>query len=249
MQTDLVRKQYDFELDQRNSIASITNLPVVAITIVASASSVVLLDYRYEKSIPTYLFALFIGLCLVAIAYSVFCVFKSFWNYEYQKLPGAAQLKQHYDALVAWGLENGCEAELAKKNADADFAAYVSERLAEAADWNGQNNVVRGNYLHKATASVAIAVASLLPAASIYAHNKATAEDKTYQVRLVDPLVISIKEPAMTSKPTTSSSQPAAPAPAPAPAPSAKPSGPPNTVFKGGSDLIKPSASTGTGKK
>ena len=44
MHLELFRKQYDFELDQRNSLTSATNIPLVAITVVASATSVILVD-------------------------------------------------------------------------------------------------------------------------------------------------------------------------------------------------------------
>ena len=56
MHLELFRKQYDFELDQRNSLTSATNIPLVAITVVASATSVILVDYRYGLDALTYTF-------------------------------------------------------------------------------------------------------------------------------------------------------------------------------------------------
>jgi hypothetical protein len=251
MQTELIQKQYDFELDQRNTIASVTNIPIVAITIVASAASVALLDYRYQGEILTYLFALFIGLSILAIGFSVFYVFRSFWNYEYKKLASPALLRPHYNDLLKWHIEHGSAADVAKVKADDDFAEFIAERLSDAADWNGQNNIIRGNFLHQATAAVAFGVACLLPAAGLYIHNKTSGDEKVHQVRLVEPPTLSVKELPMSSKPTNASSPSAAPAPAPAPAPmpSAKPSGPPNSVFKGNTSLPKPNASSGTTKK
>ena len=52
MHLELFRKQYDFELDQRNSLTSATNIPLVSITVVASATSVILVDYRYGGNHP-----------------------------------------------------------------------------------------------------------------------------------------------------------------------------------------------------
>lgn len=254
MDRDLFRQQYDFELEQRNSIASATNIPIVAITVLASATSVVLLDFPYKSTYQCYAFLMFASLALVSIAIAVWCLFRSFWNYEYQKLPSSTALKQHYDALFTWHQRAGATAKDAKERADADFSDYLDSRLAEAGDWNGQNNIVRGNYLHLATAAVAIAVTMLLPAGLLYAYNKAAADDKIYQVKLVN-FSASI-QPTSTQREAQMSNQssgsgntpvsalvPAAPA---APAPSTKPSGPPNTVFKGNTDLAKPSAGSNT---
>ncbi|HOX69129.1 MAG TPA: hypothetical protein PKV56_14815 [Burkholderiaceae bacterium] len=253
MQSDLYRKQYDFELEQRNSIASATNIPLVAITVVAGAVSAVLLEYRYEQCLTTWAFAISISAALASVCFSVFSIFRSFWNYEYKKLPSSALLKKFQGDLLKWHIENGTNEAEAKKYADDDFLDYLTDRLADATDWNGQNNIVRGNYLHRATAAIALGVAFLLPAALLYAYSKATAEEEIHQVHLIGPSTTAPEEINMSStKPPASSHQPAsapAPAPASAPVPSAKPLGPPNTLFKGNTDLVKPSAKTSLPKK
>lgn len=255
MNRDLFRQQYDFELEQRNSIASATNIPIVAITVVASATSVALLDYQYKSVFQSYAFLVFAFFALLSIAFAVWCLFRSFWNYEYQKLPSSAALKQHYDALLTWHQGEGNNPIETKERAGVDFSDYLDSRLTEAGDWNGQNNIVRGNYLHLATASVAIAVAMLLPAGLIYAYNKATADDKIHQVKLVNiPNSIQLnsiqQEVQMSNQSSGGGNKPtAAPAAPAAPVPSAKPSGPPNTVFKGNTDLVKPNAGSTPIKK
>lgn len=252
MYQDLFQKQYDFELEQRNGLTSATNIPMVAITVVASAVSVIVVDFHYAPDIATYGFSLLALATLGAISFSVYSVFRSFWNYDYKKLPRSADLRQHSEDLLGWYIKNGSTAVEARPLAEADFLDYLTERIAEATDWNGQNNVVRGNYLHRATAAIALGVALLLPTALLYAHNKLTADEKVHQVRLVAPIPMLSKELLMSSKPTTttSGSQPAAtPTSTPAPAPAAKPSGPPNLVFKGNSDLAKPSAGSSPQKK
>jgi hypothetical protein len=219
MHPDLFRKQYDFELDQRNGLTSATNIPIVAITVVASAASVILLDYRYSKDLSSYVFAGLAGAALFTIVFSAYNVFRSFWNYHYQKLPSARALKQHGDALRAWHLQSGSSPEDAQTLTEADFAEYLSGQIAEAADWNGQNNVVRGNYLHRATAAIALGVALFLPAAFLYTHSKATAEEKVHQVRLTEPVIIKHQESTMPINQPPSSSNQTNSAPAPAPAP------------------------------
>lgn len=250
MHLELFRKQYDFELDQRNGLTSATNIPLVAITVVASATSVILVDYRYGFDALTYTFCALAATTLGAVSFSVYSLFRSFWNYEYRKLPRSADLLSHIGELHDWHVSNGSTPRKARILAGADFSDYVLHRIADATDWNGQNNVVRGNRLHKATAAIALGVAFLLPTALLYAYNKVTADEKTHQVRIVAPIPTPTKEVLMSSSQNPPPSQPAsAPAPAPAPVPAAKPAGPPNLVFKGNSDLSKPSAGPTPPKK
>lgn len=244
MYNELFQKQYDFELEQRNSIASATNIPIVAITVVASATCAILLDFQYSKALATYAFIVFVVLAISSFGYSVFCLFRSFWNYEYQKLPSSFLLKQHYETLKKWHLDNGCLEDAAIESANVDFSDYLNGNLANAADWNSQNNIARGNYLHRATAAVATSVIFLLPAGAIYIYNKAIADEKVHAVKIVSSSEISTKELTMATNPNQSSGGTSQPAAAPAaPASTPKPAGPPNTVFKGSVITPKPNAS------
>jgi len=132
MDRDLFRQQYDFELEQRNSIAAATNIPLIAIIIVASATSVILLDYQYKSIFQTYLFVILVCLVLFSIVFSVWYLFRSFWNYEYQKLPSTSALKKHYDELLAWHHVQSCAPKDPKERADTDFSSYLNSRLAKA---------------------------------------------------------------------------------------------------------------------
>ena len=247
MDSDLFRKQYDFELEQRNAIASATNIPIVAITVVASATSAVLLDFQYSASPLTFIFLGFAFLTLVSIVSSVYFLFRSFWNYEYQKLPGSSALKQHHDDLLAWHSANGLPSKEAKASTTEDFSQYINSRLAEASDWNGQNNIIRGNYLHMATAAVAISIASLIPGGLSYIYNKTTAEEKTHKVKITEFINPAHQEVQMSNQSSSDKNKLVA-APSPPPTSAAKPSGPPNAVFKGNTAIPKPSANNLTNK-
>jgi hypothetical protein len=246
MYLDIFRKQYDFELEQRHGLTSATNIPVVAITVAASAISVILLDYKYSRDLLSYFFGGFASLSLLTVAFSFYSLFRSFWNYEYHKLPNAKALRQHSEGLHEWHLNNGSSLQDAVTHTNADFTDYLTNKIAEAADWNSQNNVVRGNYLHRATVAIALGVTLFFPAALMYAYNKAVSEDKIHQVRITESVVLKQKEPTVSNNQSSSSPSQTTPAPTPAPAatplPSAKPAGPPNSVFRGNSDLTKPVA-------
>lgn len=81
MYADLFHKQYDFELEQRNTIASSTNIPLVTITAVASATCVILLDFQYSQKIKCYFFVFFVCVDILFFLKATFLIFRSFWNY------------------------------------------------------------------------------------------------------------------------------------------------------------------------
>ena len=224
---------------------------MVAITVLSGAASAVLLDFPYESNSLTAAFLVLSIPVLGSLGFAIHRAFRSFWNYYYHKLPDPPALKAHLEVLRTWHVTAGTPANEVNSAAGRDFQDYIDDRLAEAVQANGRNNITRGNYLHSATAAVGLALVFFIPTAATYVYSKATAEDRIHQVQLV-PNSISLKEPAMTTTPAPAPT-PSAPAAAPsAPAPTvsvAKPAGPPNTVFKSGETLPSPRASSGSGKK
>lgn len=245
----LFQKQYDFELDQRNALTTAVNVPIVAITVLSTAASAALLDFPYKYSFLTVFFVTFALPALLLLGFAIYSAMRSFWGYNYQKLPDPPALKAHLAELCRWHTANGTPSTEVNAAAGRDFQEYIDDRLAEAVESNGRNNIARGNYLHRATAAVCMALAVFVPAATTYAYAKATAEDKVHQVQLV-PKSTSLKEPAVVTPPAPTPSSPAAsPSAAPPTVSVAKPSGPPNTVFRSGEAVSTPSASSGSGKK
>ncbi|WP_348944963.1 hypothetical protein ABHF33_16435 [Chitinibacter sp. FCG-7] len=251
MHNELLQKQYDFELEQRNSIASAINIPIVAVTVVSSAASIISIDYQYNSSIKTYIFLFFITLTAIFIARSVFFTFKSFLDYEYKKLPNSASLLLYRADLLEWHTKNPTSnsTATAEESTNFDFSNYLNNLLADAADWNSQNNIIRGNYLHRSTAAVAISILMLAPSGLLYIHNKATSEEKTYQVQLIQPTNQSAKEKNVSNNSNNSNTNTPTTAPLQAPIPSTKPTGPSNVIFKGNTDIPKPSATNNLEKK
>jgi hypothetical protein len=226
---EVFQKQYDFELEQRNGIASATNTPIVALTILGGALASAIIGFEYTCSLITYFFAFFISLTSISMLVCVYKVVRTFLGYSYQKIPAASLLKQHLDSLKSWHAANGGNDTLAHN----DFDNYYDERLSEAAEHNSQNNIMRGNYLHDATASVVIAFVFLFIASPIYIYQKVSSTEKVYQVQLIK------EEVKMSDNESGNDNQeqqaaPAAPLETPTAAP--KPTGPQNVIFKGNSD-------------
>ena len=237
MFTELLQRQYDFELEQRNSLASSINIPIVAATVISSAISVMALDYQYSASIGTYFFIFAIVSVAISIAYSISFIFKSFLNYEYKKLPSSTSLRHHYGDLINWHKDNSSPSDEPEKLARHDFDDYLNKLISEAADWNSINNIRRGNYLHVATQTIAISTAMLILPGSFYIYNKVSAPDKIAQVKIIQFANKPIEVTIMSDN--TTNNAPAS-APLQAPISSTKPVGPSNQTFKGNTEIPKP---------
>jgi hypothetical protein len=230
LQHDVFQKQYDFELEQRNGIASATNTPIVALTILGGALASIITGFKYSQSWLTYLFLAFVILTCISMLICIYKIVRTFLGYSYQKIPNANLLKQHLKELKVWhSTNNGTET--AAQN---DFNEYFDERLSEAAEHNSQNNIKRGNYLHDATVSVVIAFIFLFIASPFYIYQKVSANENIYQVKLIKEEVKMSENESGNSNQTQQASPAAAPAQTPTAAP--KPSGPQNVIFKGNTD-------------
>ncbi|MGR5370734.1 hypothetical protein [Photobacterium damselae] len=239
MDKNLYQKQYDFELEQRNSLASGTNIPIVALTIIGGALSTMVTGFEYKADAWTYCFLTFVSLSIISVLVSLYKTVRSFLGYSYQKIPPAQAMKEHLEALAEWHKEQGLDEETATRNAQTDFEEYFFERLSEAAESNGSNNIKRGNYLHDATAFVVVAFVFMALSSPIFVYKNITKDTKPTKVQLLKEFPLQKVNIQMTtnnqdsSKPSGTSSESPKPTAAPI---SAKPTGPKNTVFKGNSD-------------
>ncbi|MDR5873299.1 hypothetical protein [Vreelandella gomseomensis] len=244
MNREIFQKQYDFELEQRNGIASATNTPIVALTILGGALTSIINGFNYNYNLVTYYFIGCIVLSAVSMLVCIYKVVRTFLGYSYQKVPAAKELKHYLNQLKDWHNSNGSDEASAYK----DFDEYFDERLSEAADFNSQNNIARGNYLHDATAAVVIAFIFLFAASPSYVYQKVSHKETVYQVHLTN------EENVMAENESGNNGQQSNPTPSAAPVqnPSAapKPTGPQNVVFKGNTkgNNVQASNSSGSDK-
>lgn len=229
MHIELFRKQYDFELEQRNTIASSTNLPILGLTVIGSALSSIIINFQYSQDLPSIAFIILVGLCALLMLRAVYYVVKSLIGYTYEKVPSATSMLNHFNELKLWHENQGNSVEKAK----VDFDEYITERLSEAADKNSSNNITRGSFIHGATVTISYSFIFLVLSAPLYIYQKTLDNKQIYQVKLIQPIS---KEATMaTSNSTTSTDSPTA---APTSPPS-KPVGPKNEKFRGNADLGK----------
>jgi hypothetical protein len=246
MDIELFRKQYDFELDQRNTIAASTNLPILGLTIIGSALSLIIVGYKYSITFQSIAFTSLVSLCALLMLWTMYYIVRSLIGYTYEKIPASKIMLEHFNELKIWQSNNGGDDAKATK----DFNDYIQSRLSEAADNNSVNNIKRGSFIHGATITVAFAFIFLVLSSPFYVYQKTIKNNPVYQVKIIQTNPNIVKENIM----TTSNDNKPTDTPAAAPAkvvPVAKPTGPSNVRFKGNADLgkiqTKDSGSSGKG--
>jgi len=235
MDIEIYRKQYDFEMEQRNGLASAINIPIVALTIVGGALSSLLLKFKFTDSWFSHLFLSSSVACTALIVVSVYYLSKSFIGYVYDKIAPSSYLADYYQQLYDWNLSQNSDQNESKRQTDIDFENYMKKSLSEASEANGNNNLKRGNYLHGATATAVLAFIFLMVSSAFYVYQKANSKEPIHQVQIAGVELTNCEENNMTeeNKTTTStpkqSSQDALP--------SKKPEGPGNWQFRGNFEL------------
>jgi hypothetical protein len=248
MDIELFRKQYDFELEQRNTIAASTNLPILGLTVIGSGLSSVIIGYQYSSSVPSIIFTSLVSICALLMLWTVYYIVSSLIGYTYEKIPSSKLMLEHFNELKSWYSNNhGSDAD-----ASNDFNDYIQMRLSEAADNNSSNNIKRGSYIHGATIAVAYSFIFLVLSSPFYIYQKTIENNPIYQVKIIQTNSNILKENTMTTSndnsntttdtpaaaPDTPAAAPDTPAAAPA-TPVTKPTGPRNEQFKGNADLGK----------
>lgn len=243
MDRKLYQKQYDFELEQRNTIASSTNIPIVSITVIGGALSTMVLSFPYSGDLKSMAFIGTIILSVIAVLTSLVLVLRSLIGYTYQKIPSPNALADHHRKLEAWHRENGEQESVISEKADKDFSEYLDQKLAEAAENNSVNNIRRGSLIHDSAVAIAVALGFLVVAAPVYIRAKVSHADKIQQVRIIEPISVIPGGQSMAENENGTdnpSGQPAQPEQKPAQPieTKPKPSGPLNTEFRSGTDSV-----------
>lgn len=247
MLRDTYQKQYDLEHAHRAELSAGVGTPVAAIALVASASAVAFFDFPFLPTVWTYVFYFLVATTMLALAFASFYVFRSLWNYKYEKLASPLELRRVQAELARWYESSGEAPDVARSRADEEMGEGIVQKLCEATDWNAQINLRRGNFLHMGTTALAVALPAFLLLACFYAVAKATSPEKINSVHIVN-WPPTQQEKTMATDNLTQSSTPASVPSSPAAAPSApavspsKPQMPNNSQFRTNTEIPAPRA-------
>ena len=188
METDLYRKQYDFELDQRAHLGSSANIPITAATFLFGGIAALAMNYDHDTGRLTALFIVLLGGALASLSVAIYFIFRSFLGYVYKKLPSMSELREHHDELIKWHQTAISTEEAANR----DFEDYLRDRLVEAADRNGANNVARSAFIYRATLSIAISVVFICFSSLIFLYQGIDSRSDPQRVQVVGEVNVTV---------------------------------------------------------
>lgn len=140
---DFFKENYFFEIDRKNQLARVLNIPFGLLVILGSS----LLYIVKNTSIPFYWFeALPIILGFIIMIFVIYFLIKSYYNYTYGFVASSEELKKYYTDLCAYN----------QKEADKIFLEFVTSEYSKYADINASNNDKKSSYLHKANGALII---------------------------------------------------------------------------------------------
>lgn len=181
MNKKIYQEQYDFELNQRAYFASAINIPIVAVTILGSAIASMGVGFLYSISASSIIFVMCLSISILSLAVSVFFVFNSLIGYEYKKIPPPSELNKTYQELSEWYIET----EGKDEGVNADFENALCERLSQAVEVNSKHNITRGNFLHAATISLAVATIFIGISGFFYVINKVDNSSAPHKIEII----------------------------------------------------------------
>lgn len=181
MDKNIYQDQYDFELNQRAYLASAVNIPLVAVTILGSAIASMGVGFSYHIDASSIIFVMCLSASALALVVSISFIFYSLIGYEYKKLPPPSQLNNTYNELSEWHKDTYGNDE----GANVDFENEFCERLGQAVEVNSKNNISRGNFLHAATISLAVATIFIGISGFLYVVNKVDNSSNPQKIEIV----------------------------------------------------------------
>ena len=159
----LYKEQYDLEWSHRSYLLSMTNLCIVAVTVIGTAWVTAAQSFNYAPGYSTWFF---VPLMLASVAVWVFAlgnIRKAVIGQEYEYLPRYQRIEHRRARIEAWAKSPGVKA-----NPDAVLEQEIQVATAKAASANFYINGERARYVQRALKGIVWSLMLLVIAAIPY---------------------------------------------------------------------------------
>lgn len=147
MQLELAKELYEFEWRLRDNVTSWLQVPMTALIVLAAAIAFLYQHAAFQSGAMTTVFRGTIAAAAVLWAYATFCVARSFFGYDYEKVPNLSRLCEYFAILEAHFAAHPSS----RTNAESEFDKYLVRRMAEAIDRNSLNNIRKAHWLNRSS--------------------------------------------------------------------------------------------------
>lgn len=184
----LYEKQYEFELEQRNTFSPKANIPIVAITVVGTANSTMIVGFTYSwTNSYTLYFSFLMVFSALSILLSLYFLIKCMLFRVYEKLPTPDTLEVYRQDILEFYKEEQTDENAVEDLVEKEMKDLINEKYREAVILNSETNIDRGNLLDVSTLFVAVALLLTIFATPLYLYGKAAAPAQIHEIKIHSP--------------------------------------------------------------
>jgi hypothetical protein len=187
MKEDLYKDRYDFEWNHRSHILGVTNVCIVAATIVGSSLVAEAQSFDYGSHYKI-LFISIWGLSVIALIAGLYFICRALIGYGYSHLATPGQLEKYYRQLKKWCEDN----KLPEEKATEKLNDHILQKMSEAVEVNLENNKKKSAYNQKSIISVFISLLFLACSAPPYLLAK-NGKEEVQQIEVVSPVIFNME--------------------------------------------------------
>ncbi len=152
---NMYKESYNNELARREKLGSETSIPIAMITLLFG--SVTYAVGKLEAVTVVIILILLIAsliILVVSLAFAVFYLIRSNYNYVYEYIASSKQMEEYYSSLTEFYKEDVTY----ESKVEETFEVYLITDYCKCNERNTSNNDMRSNYLHKTRKAIIIAL-------------------------------------------------------------------------------------------
>ena len=174
---------YKREIDQKEKLNSELSLPLGLLVAVGGLLGAMLQSAWFEFGILSACFYLAALASAGFFTATMYFLVRSYYGHTYRGMPFALQLMDYRDKLRKWHSTYGTGPDAG----DREWEQYLEDAYADAADFNGNVNLIKSQYLFRARgAVVGCAISTVLTFVPFGIH-KAVSPSPPQRIEIVNP--------------------------------------------------------------
>jgi hypothetical protein len=190
------KEHYFFEVNRRHQLTSALTIPIGVLTVLGGALLVIAKNLEAPLGILEVIQFLLIVVSAISMGVTIFFLIKSYFNYSYGYIATPKELKEHFEALVAYYSDiNG-----SRQDAEKELEEYINSEYAEHTHRNTQNNDTKSSYLHKANGFLITSLVFVILAGLPYVAISIMNGSKVQKIEIINTQQTQIGDQTMTEE-------------------------------------------------
>lgn len=151
----MYKESYNNELVRREKLGSEISIPIAMVTLLFGSVTYAIGKLEVVTGIFILILLILSLIALVAsLAFAVFYLIRSNYNYVYEYIAISKQMEEYYSTLTDFYIDDVNN----ESKVEESFEVYLINDYCKCNERNTSNNDKRSNYLHKARTAIIIAL-------------------------------------------------------------------------------------------